>query len=294
MLTPAWDTSCPIGRSGSCPADRWFRNCRYYEAEAARALRFQAVAAAGRDRHADMGELCGPGFFRSWRRCSGLRPATNVRHISEVFQLIPKGNSKSTNGGAVMLTAMIVNRRPEAEFLFVAPTMEIAGDRLQAGQRHDPARYRMLQRYVPCAGSIRKITHRSLGATLQIKAADTDVITGSQSHRNHDRRDPCVCQEGQRRRDLHRTARRVDEAAGRVSVPDHDAEQGDRRPGCLPPNWRWRARCATARCGCRCCRCCTSCRSGLARDDGWKNPDSGRWSIRIWAARPMRTSWRAR
>ena len=53
-------------------------------------------------------------------------PTTNQRHISEVFQLIPKGNSKSSNGGAVMLTAIIVNRRPEAEFLFIAPTMEIA------------------------------------------------------------------------------------------------------------------------------------------------------------------------
>ena len=24
--------------------------------------------------------------------------------------------------------------------------------------------------------------------------------------------------------------------------------QGDRRPGCSPPSWRWRARCGTARC----------------------------------------------
>jgi len=42
--------------------------------------------------------------------------ANNVRRISEVFQLIPKGNSKSTNGGAVMMTAIIVNRRPEQNF----------------------------------------------------------------------------------------------------------------------------------------------------------------------------------
>ena len=80
-----------------------------------------------------------------------------------------------------MLTAMIVNRRPEAEFLFVAPTMEIAGDCLQAGQGDDPARHRTAARLFHVQDHIRKITHRRSGATLQIKAADTDVITGSKA-----------------------------------------------------------------------------------------------------------------
>src|SRR5215467_725666 len=44
-------------------------------------------------------------------------PAANRRHISELFLLIPKGNSKSSTGGAIMLTALICNRRPSAEFL---------------------------------------------------------------------------------------------------------------------------------------------------------------------------------
>ena len=34
---------------------------------------------------------------------------------------------------------------------------------------------------------MRKITHRKSGATLQIKAADTDVITGIKGDRDDDR-----------------------------------------------------------------------------------------------------------
>ena len=89
-----------------------------------------------------LGEVCGPWFFPIVAALFGVYdPATNIRHISEVFPANPEGQRQSrANGGAVMLTAIIVNRRPEAEFLFIAPTMEIAGDRLQAGQGHDPAR----------------------------------------------------------------------------------------------------------------------------------------------------------
>src|SRR6185436_17883456 len=93
-------------------------------------------------------------------------------------QLIPKGNSKSSNGGAVMVTAIIVNRRPEAEFLFIAPTMEIAGIAYKQAKgtiRLDPE----LSKIFHIQDHLRKITHRQSGATLQIKAADTDVITGS-------------------------------------------------------------------------------------------------------------------
>src|SRR5690242_2027609 len=53
-------------------------------------------------------------------------PETNRRAIQEFFWLIPKKNSKSSNGGALMVVALIVNRRPNAEMLLIAPTKEIA------------------------------------------------------------------------------------------------------------------------------------------------------------------------
>jgi phage terminase large subunit-like protein len=126
-------------------------------------------------------DACGEWFYPIVAALFGAYdPATNVRHISEIFQLIPKGNGKSSLGGAVMLTAILVNRRPEAEFLFVAPTMEVANIAYKQAKgtiRLDET----LSKIFHVQDHIRKITHRNSGATLQIKAADTDIITGSKA-----------------------------------------------------------------------------------------------------------------
>ena len=106
--------------------------------------------------------------------------ATNRRMIQELFLLIPKKNGKSSAGGAIMVCALIMNRRPEGEFLLVAPTKEIADIAFKQASgtiRIDAelAKLFHIQRH------IRLITHRRTGATLQIKAADTDAITGSKA-----------------------------------------------------------------------------------------------------------------
>jgi phage terminase large subunit-like protein len=128
-----------------------------------------------------MEEACGPRFFPIVEALFGsYNPDTNVRMIQEVFELIPKGNSKSSNGGAVMVTALIVNRRPEGEFLLIAPTIEIANIAFKQAKgtiRLDPA----LDKTFQIQDHIKKITHRRNGSSLQIKAADTDVITGSKA-----------------------------------------------------------------------------------------------------------------
>lgn len=102
------------------------------------------------------------------------------RMIQEVFLLVPKKNSKSSSAAAIMVTALIVNRRPSAEFLLIAPTKEIADISFRQASGTillDPELTKLfhIQRH------IRLITHRRSGATLQVKAADTDVITGSKS-----------------------------------------------------------------------------------------------------------------
>jgi len=182
MLTTSWDTSCRGWESRILSGCSLVPELPLFEAEAARALRvFKRLRLPDVIGTPTLGEVCGPWFFPIVAALFGsYDPATNVRHISEVFQLIPKGNSKSSNGGAVMLTALIVNRRPESEYLFIAPTIEIASIAYKQAKgtiRLDPELTKLFQ----VQDHLKKITHRVSGATLQIKAADTDTITGSKA-----------------------------------------------------------------------------------------------------------------
>lgn len=182
MLTQAWDTSCVDWEERILSGRSLVPELPLFAAEAAKALRcFKRLRLPDVIGTPTLGEVCGEWFFPIVAALFGsYDPATNRRHISEVFQLIPKGNSKSSNGGAVMVTALIVNRRPEAEFLFIAPTMEIAG----IAYRQAKGTIRLdgeLSKLFQVQDHIRKITHRQSGATLMIKAADTDTITGSKA-----------------------------------------------------------------------------------------------------------------
>src|SRR5215510_5656354 len=124
----SWDTSCPDWEERLMTGRSLVPDLPLFEEEAAKALRvFKRLRLPDVIGTPTLGEVCGAWFYPIVAALFGsYDPQTNTRMISEVLQLIPKGNSKSTNGGAVMVTAVIVNRRPEAEFLFIAPTMEIA------------------------------------------------------------------------------------------------------------------------------------------------------------------------
>ncbi len=105
-------------------------------------------------------------------------PGTNRREIAEFFCLVPKKNGKSTIAAGIMVTAILVNRRPGAEFTFLAPTIEVAGISFRQARgiiRLDPTLVDLMH----IQDNIRRITHRKTGAFLQIKAADLDVVTGS-------------------------------------------------------------------------------------------------------------------
>jgi len=60
------------------------------------------------------------------RAVFGSIDATGVRRVAEVLPLVPKKNAKTTGGAAIMVTALLMNQRPRAEFVLVGPTQEIA------------------------------------------------------------------------------------------------------------------------------------------------------------------------
>jgi phage terminase large subunit-like protein len=177
-----WDTSCVDWEDKLLAGRSLVPSLPLFRAEAAKALRvFKRLRLPDVIGTPTMADACGDWFFPIVEALFGsYDPETHRRHITECFLLIPKGNSKSSNGGAVMLTALILNKRPAAEFLFVAPTIEIAGIAYRQAKgtiRLDPA----LTKLFHVQDHVRKITHRNSGAALQIKAADTDTITGSKA-----------------------------------------------------------------------------------------------------------------
>lgn len=99
------------------------------------------------------------------------------RNVRKFFQLVPKKNSKTTNGAAIMMTALLRNRRPNAEFLLVGPTQataELAYDQAAGMIAADP----WLKKRFHTKDHQKTIEDRKNGAKLKIKSFDNKVMTG--------------------------------------------------------------------------------------------------------------------
>lgn len=177
-----WETACPDWQERLLSGRSLVPDLPLFEAEAERAVRiFNRLKLPDVIGQPAMSEAAGDWFRDIVRALFGAYdPETNRRMIQELFVLVPKKNGKSSYSAAVMVVAMIVNRRPNAEFLLIAPTKEVAGIAFRQARGIIKADPELAKLFHP-QDHIKTITHRENGATLQIKAADTDVITGSKS-----------------------------------------------------------------------------------------------------------------
>lgn len=112
------------------------------------------------------------------RAVFGSVDANGVRHVPRVFALVPKKNSKTTGGAGIMLTALLLNVRPRAEFLLIGPTQAVADTAFQQAVGMIEAD-EFISKRLEVTPHLQTIKNRKTKATLKIKTFDMKVVTGS-------------------------------------------------------------------------------------------------------------------
>lgn len=136
-----------------------------------------------------LGVACGEWFKEIMGPALGsIDPETGARIIRGVFLLAPKKSSKTTYGAGGMMTALLLNKRPNGEFLLTGPTHDIseiaygaADGMIEADddwQRQENGQEGYLKKVLHSRDHLKTIEHRISGATLKIKTFDMDVATG--------------------------------------------------------------------------------------------------------------------
>lgn len=124
-------------------------------------------------------EEAGGEWFRDIVRAmfGSVDPATRQRMIRELFALVPKKNSKTTDGALLMVTALLMNRRPRASFVMTAPVQDVAQlafDAAAGAIELDP----VLEKKFHVRHHLKTILHRETKAELEIMTFDPSVLTG--------------------------------------------------------------------------------------------------------------------
>ena len=178
-MKKTWSTACPDWQERIISGKSLIPFPPLYQESAEMALRiFKQLRLVDVPGEPMMGEVTREWVYEFVAAIFGAyEPTSGVRLIQEFFLLISKKNMKSTLAAGVMLTALILNWRREAEFFIIAPTVEVANNSFKPAKamiRADEELSALFQ----VQDHTRTITHRTTGATLKILAAESDTVAG--------------------------------------------------------------------------------------------------------------------
>jgi phage terminase large subunit-like protein len=177
-----WSTACPDWESRIAEGRSLVPFGPLFQAEAQSALKvFNALRMVDVAGAPTMGEICRPWIVEFAQSVFGAYDrAVGRQLISEFLLCVSKKNGKSSLAAAIMLTALIRNWRESAEFLILAPTIEIANNSFIPARdmiRKDEE----LSDLLHVQDHYRTITHREKNATLKVVAADNETVSGKKA-----------------------------------------------------------------------------------------------------------------
>jgi phage terminase large subunit-like protein len=180
-MTPDWNFACPDWEQRLRDGRSLVPDLPLNAVEAARSIEiFNRLRLPDVPGQPTMGEAAGDWFRDIVGSVFGSIDSSGRRRVREVFGLVPKKNSKTTGGAGVMLTALLMNERPRAEFLLVGPTQDVADTAFQQAVgmiQTDPDGY-LQDRFDP-KEHLKTIHDQLNGSKLRIKTFDMRVLTGS-------------------------------------------------------------------------------------------------------------------
>lgn len=177
-----WDTSLPDWKERIASGRSLIPDLPLFDKVADKALRiFRRLRIPDVAGTPTFGEVSGDWVFDFVRAVFGsYDPDRRVRMIREFFLLVPKGNAKTTLAAAIILVAAIMNERPHAELMLIAPSQKIAKRAFRQAEgmiRLDPA---LIKLFDPKAyqNEILLISEE-VPSRIVIVSADPSVVTGA-------------------------------------------------------------------------------------------------------------------